>query len=271
MVRPISEKRPPSGVASFVGLVLSSTLWFMLNKSTVLSARRGRALKPDAFSVVRENATRMARIKSQEKITTQARRDWEEVAGRGTPKNIVEVPVEVGVDADLGKDARAGHAGKGEVGVPPCASALVAPLINASALKLYRGREVKPGQKEALSQGAQAGTLPSVPLAHPRQDRLCASACASEAYLRNAEGRRGVGQVRGAQSANEAAEGRRGCWPGGQEKGRARHCVSCVAPVEAVVFPAGQAVHCVDETAPLNPRKVPRLHCVGCVAPDPVL
>ena len=62
-----------------------------------------------------------------------------------------------------------------------------------------------------------------------------------------------------------------GCLPAGQAKGRARHCVSCVEPVEAVVFPLGQAVHCVIETAPEKPRKVPRLHCVGCVAPGPVL
>ena len=58
-----------------------------------------------------------------------------------------------------------------------------------------------------------------------------------------------------------------GCLPAGQAKGRARHCVSCVAPVEAVVFPLGQAVHCVTEIAPGMPLKVPRGHSVGEVAP----
>ena len=106
------------------------------------------------------------------------------MVGRGTPKKMVEVAAEARVVevADFVKEASAGQARKGEVGVPlPCASALGAPPPAASALKLYRGREVKPGQKEALSQGAQAGTLPRVPLAHPRQERLCGSACASEA------------------------------------------------------------------------------------------
>ena len=120
MVRPISEKRPPRGVASLMGLVLSSTLWFMLNKSTVFSARRGRAVQPVAFSAVREQATNMARVNSKEKITNQARRDWEEVVGRGTPKKTVEVAAEARavLAADLVNDARAGQADKGEVGVP---------------------------------------------------------------------------------------------------------------------------------------------------------
>ena len=183
MVRPISEKRPPRGVASLMGLVLSSTLWFMLNKSTVFSARRGRALQPVAFSAVREQATNMARVNSKEKIINQARRDWEEVVGRGAPKNAVEVPAEarVVVVTELVNDARAGQAEKGEVGVPlPCASALGAPLADASLLKLNRGRDVKPGQKAVPSQGVQAGTVPIVPLAQPKQERLCARATASE-------------------------------------------------------------------------------------------
>ena len=58
--------------------------------------------------------------------------------------------------------------------------------------------------------------------------------------------------------------------PAGQAKGRARHCVSCVAPVEAVVFPLGQAVHCVSETAPGMPLKVPRGHSVGEAAEGPL-
>ena len=182
-MRPISEKRPPRGVDSLMGLVLSSTLWFMLNKSTVLSARRGRAVQPVAFSGVREQATNMARVNSKVKIMNQARRDWEEVVGRGAPKNAVEVAAEarVVVETDLVNDARAGQAVKGEVGVPlPSASALGAPLADASPLKLNRGREVKPGQKAAPSQGVQDGTEPIVPLAQPKQERLCARATASE-------------------------------------------------------------------------------------------
>ena len=183
MVRPINEQRPPRGVASFMGLVLSSTLWFMLNKSRALSARRGRALQPVAFSVVREKTTSKARRNSQEKTTTQARRDSEEVVGRGTPKKTVEVAAEarVVVATDLVSEARAGQAEKGEVGVPlPCTSALGAPLADTSPLKLYRGREVKPGQMAVPSQGVQAGTVPIVPLVQPKQERLCARATASE-------------------------------------------------------------------------------------------
>ena len=113
MVSPINEKRPPRGVASFMGLVLSSTLWFILNRSTAFSARRGRALQPVAFSAVREQATNMARVNNKEKITNQARRDWEEVVGRGTPKNTVEVAAEACVAAaatDPVSEARAGQA-----------------------------------------------------------------------------------------------------------------------------------------------------------------
>ena len=182
-MRPINEKRPPRGVASLMGLVLSSTLWFMLNKSTVFSARRGRALQPVAFSAVREQATNMARVNSKVKIMNQARRDWEEVVGRGAPKNAVEVAAEarVVVETDLVNDARAGHAEKGEVGVPlPCTSVLGAPLADALPLKLNRGREVKPGQKAVPSQGVQVGTVPIEPLAQPKQERLCARATASE-------------------------------------------------------------------------------------------
>ena len=183
VVKNINVKRPPRGVASFLGLVWSSTLWFILNKSTVCSIRLSRALKPVVSLAVREKATRKARRNSQEKITTQARRDWEEVVGRGTPKKTVEVAAEgrVVIAADIVNDARAGQARKGEVGVPlPCASALGAPLADASPLKLYRGREVKPGQKEVPSQGVQDGTVPIVPLAQPKQERLVARAKESE-------------------------------------------------------------------------------------------
>ena len=256
MARPINEKRPPRGVASLMGLALSSTLWFMLNRSTTFSARRGRALKPVAFSAVREKATKMANVKSREKITNQARRDWVEVVGRGVPKKAVEVAAEarVVVVTELVSEARAGQDEKGEVGAPlPCASSLEAPLGNASALKLYRGREVEPGQKAVPSQSVQAGTVPAVPLAQPRQERLSTRARMSEEKLGKAEGRRGSGQVRGSQSLEEAAAARRGCLPAGQAYGRARHCESCVEPVEAVVFPLGQAVHCVTDTAPGMP------------------
>ena len=139
VVRPINEKRPPRGVASLMGLVLSSTLWFMLNKSTVFSARRGRALQPVAFSAVQDKATSKASMNSKEKITTQARRDWEDVVGKVAPKKTVEVAAEarVMVEADLVNDARAGQAEKGDVGVPlPCSSALGAPLLLAIASPL---------------------------------------------------------------------------------------------------------------------------------------
>ena len=247
------ENKPPRGVASLMGLDLSSTLWAMLNRSTAFRARRGRALQPVALSLARERAITMANRKSQEKITTQARRDWEDVVGRGTPKKIVEVEAEAGaaVATDLVWDERGGQAANGEAGGPlPCASALGAPPAGATLLKLYRGREVKPGHMAASLQELQAGTLPKVPLGQPRQETLCASASASVVNPANAEGRRGEGQVRGAQSARVEAEARRGCWPAGQEKGRARHCESCVAPVEVVVFPVGQTVHCDCANAP---------------------
>jgi hypothetical protein len=125
----------------------------------------------------------MERVNSKVKIMNQARRDWEEVVGRGAPKNAVEVAAEarVVVVADFVNDARAGQAEKGEVGVPlPCTSVLGAPLADASSLKLNRGREVKPGQKAAPSQGVQDGTVPIVPLAQPKQERLVARAMESE-------------------------------------------------------------------------------------------
>ena len=105
------------------------------------------------------------------------------MVGRGAPKNAVEVPAEarVVVVTDLVSEARAGQAENGEVGAPlPCTSALGAPLADASILKLNRGREVKPGQKAGPSQGVQAGTVPIVPLAHPKQERLAARATTSE-------------------------------------------------------------------------------------------
>ena len=182
-----------------------------------------------ALSVAREKTTSKAKRNSQEKITTQARRDWEEVVGRGTPKKTVEVASEVRVVVvtDLVNDSRVGQAEKGEVGVPlPCKSSLGATLADASPLKLYRGREVKPGQMAVPSQGLQAGTVPIAPLAQPTQERLCARATESEPKPENAEGRRGCRHVRGAQSAREEADAELGCFPAGQAKGRARHCVS---------------------------------------------
>ena len=63
----------------------------------------------------------MARVNSREKITNQARRDWEEVVGRGTPKNMVEVAAEPRVEeaAALVNEARAGQAEKGLSPPPP--------------------------------------------------------------------------------------------------------------------------------------------------------
>ena len=112
---------PPRGVATFMGLVMSLTLWFKLKRSAAFRARRGRALQPVAFSLVREKATSMARINSQVKRTTQARRAWEEVVGRGTPKNMVEVAAEPRVEeaAALVNEARAGQAEKGLPPPPP--------------------------------------------------------------------------------------------------------------------------------------------------------
>ncbi len=157
-----------------------------------MSARKGRALQPVAFSAVLEKAMHRAKMKSQINITTQASRDWEEVVGRGTPKNMVEVAAEARVFAatDVAREARAGQVEKGEVGTP-LLCALRAPLIDESALKLYRGREVEPGQKSVPPQSVQAGTVPAVPLAQPRQERLSARARMSEEKLGKAEGRRG--------------------------------------------------------------------------------
>ena len=111
----------------------------MLNRSRAFSARRGRALQPVAFSAVQDKATSKASMNSKEKITTQARRDWEDVVGKVAPKKTVEVAAEarVMVEADLVNDARAGQAEKGDVGVPlPCTSALGAPLLLAIASPL---------------------------------------------------------------------------------------------------------------------------------------
>ena len=190
----------------------------------------------------------------RKRTTTQARRNWEAVVGRGTPKKTVEVSARFVGEIALVNDARVGQAEKG-VPLLPCESALGAPLAAAGSrpLKLNRGREVRPGQVAAPVQGVQSGKEPNVPLAQPRQERLCARAWASDPAPKNAEGRRGEGQASGAQSAREAAEADLGCLPAGQVKGRLRHCESCVAPVEAVVFPTGQAVHCVTLIAPGMP------------------
>jgi len=83
------------------------------------------------------------------------------------------------------------------------------------------------------------------------------------------EGRRGKVQSRGLQSAREEAEEVVGCLPGGQEKGRERHWVCCMAPGEAVVFPRGHRVHWDTERAPGVPLNVPRGHCVGEEAEGP--
>jgi len=134
---------------------------------------------------VREKARHIATIKSQEKITTHARMDWEEVVGRGTPKNRVEVPAEaraVVVTAAVRED-RAGQVEKGEAGEPSASALPLPPLGEAAAvpppaLKLYRGREVRPGHWALGSHALQAGRMPEVPGGQPRQLLLCASAAA---------------------------------------------------------------------------------------------
>ena len=96
--------------------------------------------------------------------------------------------------------------------LPPVAL-LLRPVM---PLKLNKGREVKPGQKASPLQGVQNGTMPEVPKAQPRHERLCASAWLSELKPAKAEGRRGEGQVRGMQSVWEDADAVVGCCPGGQ-------------------------------------------------------
>lgn len=59
------------------------------------------------------------------------------------------------------------------------------------------------------------------------------------------------------------------CFPKGQENGRARHWLICVAPVEAVVVPVEQLEHCACDTAPVIPRYDPRAQGTGAVAPGP--
>jgi len=96
----------------------------MLNKSTALSARMGSARRPVALSEAREKATSMAAIKSHAKITTQASSDWEEVVGKGTPKNTVEVEDEARAPgaAEAVREESVGQAVKGRAGaalLPP--------------------------------------------------------------------------------------------------------------------------------------------------------
>jgi hypothetical protein len=270
------ENRPPNGVDSFRGLALSSTLWDMENMSQALRARRGRAQQPPPPPAAGRSAARQrAPQKRSVKSTNQASRHCAAVVGRAAPKNMEEAleAAEGVLEGGAWESAaREGQAAKGKVGravLPLPARPRACPAGVPGPLKLYRGREVSPGHRAAPVQGGHTGRLPAVPGAQPRQERLCARAAASEAKLGKAEGRRGRGQARGAQSAREAAAARRGCLPGGQEKGRARHCVSCRAPGEAVVFPAGQALHCATETAPGTPLKVPRGQGLQAEAPAP--
>ena len=50
----------------------------------------------------------------------------------------------------------------------------------------------------------------------------------------------------------------------------ARHWLSCVAPVEAVVFPTGQVLHWDSSTAPWTLLNLPKGHSVGEVAAAPL-
>jgi hypothetical protein len=65
------------------------------------------------------------------------------------------------------------------------------------------------------------------------------------------------------QSVSVEAGGEEGCFPGEQVKGIARHWVSCIAPVVAVVFPGGHFRHCEDVVAPDAELYFPRSHLCG--------
>ena len=87
VVRPMREKSPPRGVASFTGLVFSMTSWFMLNMSMDVRAARGRKKQQKKPVLVEAvvllavasparvvRATTSASTKKKEKVTTQASR-----------------------------------------------------------------------------------------------------------------------------------------------------------------------------------------------------
>jgi len=199
-------------------------------------------------------------------MQNQARRIWAAVAGRSTPKNTYEVgDWEVGGREDWERLERVGQVDKGEGGV-----SVGAPVALLLLLKLNSGREVSPGHKTFDPQGEHAGTEPTVKAGQPKQDTLLPSDSLSLALFEKDEGRRGGGQVKALQSFSVEAVGEEGCFPGEQVKGIARHCVSCIAPVVAVVFPDGHFRHCEDKVAPEAVLYFPRSHCVGVEEEGPL-
>jgi len=136
--------------------------------------------------------------------------------------------------------------------------------------KLYKGREVKPGQNNGGGQGEQVGTSPKLPQVHPTQEGLFDTVKESGWVVEKREGRRGGGQARGTQSSKVTDEAVMGCWPKGQLKGKTKHCVSSTAPVDAVVFPGGQGRHFSGRAAPGKRLKVPSLQGVGSTADGPL-
>jgi len=190
--------------------------------------------------------------------------------GRSTPKNTYEVGVkEVGGREDWERVVRVGQVekGEGEEAVSEGAPAIVTLLL---LLKLNSGREVSPGQNTFDPQGEQAGTLPTVKAGHPKQDTLLPRDSKSLALFEKEEGRRGGGHIKALQSFSVEAVGEEGCFPGEQVKGIARHWVSCIAPVVAVVFPGGHFRHCEDVVAPDAELYFPRSHCVGVEEEGPL-
>ena len=185
--------------------------------------------------------------------------------GRSTPKNTYEVGVkEEGGRVDWERVERVGQVDKGE------GEEEVGAIVTLLLLKLNSGREVSPGQNTFDPQGEQAGTLPTVKAGHPKQDTLLPRDSKSLALFEKEEGRRGGGHVKALQSFSVEAVGEEGCFPGEQVKGIARHWVSCIAPVVAVVFPGGHFRHCEDMVAPDAELYFPRSHWVGVEEEGPL-
>ena len=79
------------------------------------------------------------------------------VVGKITPKKAVEVEeMGLGTTAKLvAREERGGQVKKGEEGGAVEEEAATEPVRRGSALKLYRPREVTPGQKRGGAQGAR--------------------------------------------------------------------------------------------------------------------
>ena len=200
------------------------------------------------------------------KIQNQARRAWAALVGRSTPKNTYEVgDWEEGGGEDRERVRRVEHFDNGEGVV-----AVGAPVALLLLLKLNSGREVSPGQSAFDPQGEHAGTEPTVKAGQPKQDTLLPRDSKSLALFEKEEGRRGGGQVKALQSLSVEAVGEEGCFPGEQVKGIARHWVSCIAPVVAVVFPGGHFRHCEDMVAPEAELYFPKSHSVGVEEEGPL-